>query len=719
MTLADSDAKSITRTARQLVAEYKPATGSPPSYPANWRPVWAANIDRIEIAHGAKPSTAVLWWPLLRWHENIVSWADMVRIRTNEPNAAERTCVFSGFVTSYLSDFSGGTDRSGAHERCAVVCRDYRWLLSVTTPVFGQAIRGPDDYSSFGTPDQQPIDHSFRWLSGRRAIFNADGKPNRDPVELKVLDKTGGLMCYTPIFAGPESAVPWTARQMVRYILSPDANEAYDYLPIRDPSTLSGLSHADWDRVLNHIVVDGLNALDALELICKHLGWSFREDYDSEGNANFVFYKLAAASSYVRSSSSPTVLHALHAPYVAEPIDVPISEGKKMLWSMSLAEDIAAVINKPWGLGAPHRFEFTAELVPAWSDSDLVPDTSENNANLYKTDADLQAETNPNQYSFYKYYHSRGSNFKRDVGRKWTLNESGAYSAAVYDRGMPFDFATVIPARYITDADGKRLYAPVARRLLPSLTVDKDDLNTIGIIVEFSFDGGFNWQQIPAAISNLKDEAGIRINQPNLAEMVDQSEGTISGGPLDGVQLNFWTSLCNDKLLGLSYKEGDWWTRVRVTCSIQMDERLYAVATPAGYSGSPFHHSKVYDFSGKYHLDQRTASSDFYGSALPAREADDTVWFGNHLQAIREANEDMSISGQFTLERLWLGDGSGEPEFACGDCIEEITGRDYPLRSQMGGTAIYPEIIKIIYLPDKQKMKLITRDLRFAEVAIL
>jgi len=69
---------------------------------------------------------------------------------------------------------------------------------------------------------------------------------------------------------------------------------------------------------------------------------------------------------------------------------------------MDLAEDIAAVVNKPWGLGAPHRFEFTAELAPAWLGSDLDPDTTESNANLFFTEAQLQEMTDPNAKSYYK-----------------------------------------------------------------------------------------------------------------------------------------------------------------------------------------------------------------------------------------------------------------------------------------------------------------------------
>lgn len=707
------DATSLSRTAQRLVVEARRGHGSPPSYELPWQPVWGAKIDRIEINHGSKPSVATIWFPELRWEQTSgLLWGDMLRIRTDEPDLANRTIVFSGFITNYLSDFSGGTDQSKAFERNAVICQDYRWLLSVTSPIYGQLARGPDDYADYGTSNQYPLNDSYTFLSGRRAIFNADGKPNCDPVLLRLGDYE------VPLFADPDIAVPWNARDMLCYVLSPFYNRIYQYLPIPNPYYLLGLDHEDWDKVLSHVVVDGLNVIEAAQSICKNLGWSFRQDCHNDGTIELVFYKLAAASGYSRISS-PVIFHKLHAPAVGESIADAVSGGKKILWSMTLAEDIAAVVNNPWGLGAPHRFEFTAELVPAWLDDDFEPDTSDDNNNLFFTEAEIQELTEPNEKSYYKYYHPRGSQFRQDVGRKWALNESGRYTtASQYDRGMPFDFSSIVPPEYIFDSEGKRLFAPFNRRLLSCLTVDKESLNSVGIKVEFSLDGGETWQIIPAVISSLEKECGIYIDEANLAELVDQAENIIEGGDLDDVQLNYWTSLCDDILNERSFKLNQWHTRARVTASVQLDQRLSRQAPPTPATGSPFDHSQIYDFSAKYGLTRRTESSVFADTGLPARQMDSTDWFDTHLDAIRDASQDMSISGRFTLERLWLGDGSGKPDFAVGDCIEKITGREHNLSIAFGSSEIYPEIVQIIYLPDKQKMSLITRDLRFAEVLL-
>ena len=714
------DSKKLERAAQVLVVEARRGFGSPPSFGANWQPLWGAKVDRIEINPGGTPSVATIWFPELRWEQSSdIIWGDNIRIRTNEQSVSARTIIFAGFVTSYLTGFSGGTDQTKTFERNAIVVSSYRWLFLTTCPLYGQLARGPDDYTNYGQENQQAKANSATFLSGQRAIFNADGRPNKDPVLLQ------NELCDTSIFADPDIAEYWTARDMLRYVLSPTFNLAYQYWPIADPNQLSGLSHADFDNTLNHIAVDGLSILEAVQLICKHLGWSFREDYDNDG-VNLIFFKIGAASGYTRNAQRTTILHQLHAPAVAEIISDAVLEGKKLLWSMDLAEDIASVVNNPWGLGAPQRFEFTAELVPAWLDDDLEPDTSESYANLFFTESDLQNMVDKNSKSYFKYYHPRGDDFRRDVGRKWSLNESGRYSKAdTYNRGVPFDFIDIVPDEYIIDSDtGKRLFAPFRRQLLPCLTIEKNSLNSIGIVVEFSFDGGETWQIIPASISSLKDECGIYIDEANLAELVDKDEGIIAEGALEGIQLNYWTSFCDDKLNNRIFKDGEWKTRIRVTATVQLDQRIRRQAAPSSASGSPFQHSQIYDFSEKYGLLKRTPSSIFAPSSPPADtdlsayELDSTDFFDKHLQAIRAANEDKSVSGQFTLERLWLGDGSGEPEFALGDCIESITGREYDLSASLGSATIYPEIIQIIYLPEQQKTKLITRDLRFAEVLL-
>jgi len=172
MTLAD--ATSLARTAQTLVVETKTGCGSPPVFPNNWSYLWGAKVDSITINGNSTPSVAVIWFPELRWNETSGPvWGDMIRIRTDEYHPGDRTTVFSGFVTSYQTGFSGGSQNKGSgFERNAIVCLDHRWLLSTTSPIYGQFARGPDDYYNYGTDSQSPVSDSCIFASGRRTIFN-------------------------------------------------------------------------------------------------------------------------------------------------------------------------------------------------------------------------------------------------------------------------------------------------------------------------------------------------------------------------------------------------------------------------------------------------------------------------------------------------------------------------------------------------------------------
>jgi len=712
-----TDARRLSRTAQMLIVEARRCVGSPPAYEPDWQPVWSARVERMVIAAGAKSSTAVITFPDIRWDANCgLQWSDMVRIRSNEFPPPARAVIFCGFITSVKRAFAGGDEKSGAFERNSLLVADHRWLLAASSVLYGQLARSPDDYYFFGQPTQSPRWGRYTHLTGRRLIFNESGRPNRDADSLAVLDAAGGVMCRMGVFADPAVAEHWTARQMLVYVLSPIFNAAYDYFPLADPSALLGLEHPDFDKVLNHILVGGLNVMEAVETICRPLGWSFREEYYADGGISLVFYKCGEASAYSRSEAERIIVHRLYAPAAGETIDAAVAGGEKMLWSAEFDEDIRQVVNAPVALGAPDRFEFTAQLVPAWSDADFAPDTSEDNANLFFTDAELQEITDKNSKDYYKYYHIAGSSLLREVCRKWSLNETGRYSASPYGRGLPFDFTTVIPYRYILSSSGRRLFGPFTRYLLDCLTQDINSANTVGVKVEFSLDGGASWQVMCGAVPVLSKEAGIYIAEPNLALMVDESEATIEGGALDGVQLNYFTSLADDKVNGRSFVAGEWRTRVRVTASVQLDMRLVRRSAPGWSSGSPFWQARIYDFSERYGICDRTASSVFENTGIPAYQYNTGGLMASHLDAIRRANEDMSISGVFTLDRLWLGDGAGYPAFAVGDCIEQVAGRAYGLTAAFGTEILHPEIIQIVYLPNQQRQQLITRDLRFADM---
>jgi len=709
------DLQRLDRTAQQPIVQVRRHRGSPPQWVFNWQMLWGAKVEKIEINIDKMPSTATISFPDYRWQQlpNLYV-GDMIRVISEHRIPS---VLFVGVITNIICDFSGGEESSSSYEHSAIICHSGRFVLATTSPIFGQPARSVDNYVNYNANGTSvPRIAGCGFLSGRRAIFNEDGRPNADPELLlcQNLDRTIG---YITIFAdiNRPDAIYWTAREMIVTILN-YYNASSNYLSFSYPANLPGLSHPDWNVILNHICIEGLDIMAAVDLICSHLGWNFRADYFSNNYCGLQFFNSRNAG-YGRSINSPIIRHWLHAPAAGENIAAAVQGGAKMLWAMSLLEDITPVINAPIGLGAIRKFEVTVPLIPAWYDDELNADTSEGLINLFLTNADLQEMEDKDFKSFYRLYHTAGADFFSDVGRKWALNETARYTGFPYDRGSPFNLAAHIPAQYAYDQWRYKNYAPFTRQLLDCLTVDYAQNNSIGKKVEFSLDFGVTWQVFPANFEVLSNEGGLRVLNDNLSEIVDKQERDIVGGPLNGIELNYWTSLCDDVLNNRIFKNNAWRTRVRVTAVLQHDQRLWGQA-PRNQSASisPFIQAAVYNMSDKYKFDKRSFSSKYFTGGHPVDEIDDTSLLTQHLRALRYANEEISVSGQFVLDWLWLGEGTGFPTFAVGDVIEGITGRNYLLGTNWFRDR-FPQIVQIQYLFDKQKTKLLTRDMRFGDIA--
>lgn len=727
------DATQLDRTAQVLWVHIDPVTpaGSSgiPSHTGTWRETIAAQVETVAIHAGGKPSAARVFFPGLRWDEDSgIRKGDRIRITAAPSVTGSLVPLFSGFVVRDRLGFSGGEGSSGrettslAHETNGFLALDHRWLLDTTCPIFGQVARSADDYLDFAaSPWQDPQFGKYTRLTGRRCVFNADSQPNRDPALYQTREEDAGVA----LFADTDRGEYWRARDILRYLAYWCKSEtAYAHYPWSDPATWPGIDHADWDAILYHVSCEGLSLLESFQLLAEKIGWSFREDYTVTGQAYLTFYKIGAAATATRASTAPTIQHRLYAPPAGESVAVGVAQGQKMLWTLRLDEDIASVVNQPLGLGAPRRVEITTELVPAWPDSLLTPDTTgDANENLYYTESEIAELEYPQSKTYVNRYHTRGASFAtyRDVGRRWALNESGRYTGTAapgYDRGAPWDPRSVIDLDWCQDKTGRLTVAPLRRQLLPCLTESADGAGSIGILVEFSFDGGSTWHAIPAAIESLPDEAGIWIADANLAEIAPVPAETISGGDLDGMSVNLWTSLCADSLAGNEYKDGEWSTRCRVTCSIQLDQRLRSVAPISDRSGSPFAQSRVYNFSDDYRHSARCDSSQYAtatASSLTVDADDDRSRLNARLAALRAIHEDAAVSGMFVLDRLWTGPDAYDagPDFRPGDAIVAIEGRSRSLAASFGNRSVYPEIIAVTYDAQTQRQELITRDLRF------
>ncbi|HAL45679.1 MAG: hypothetical protein A2Y12_01670 [Planctomycetes bacterium GWF2_42_9] len=693
-----TESKLLSRAAQFLVIEIAHSYGQPVRSFGDWEPLYDAKIESITENINASPSECVFYLPGRRWNEDVnIYFADMIRVYGFDDNN-NKVYLFVGYIVKKLRQFSGGTEKGGKYERLGFMAVDVRWLIASTCPIFGQISMGADDIER---ESWEPWGNSFTLFEGMHTVFNDDGLPNRD---IDGIDMAGiNQACFAAKMSS--YCIPWNYGGIVEYILGPATLKNVEKYFTIDPESLfenNTRDWLDWLIIEKNISIEGLNPMTALQLICKKIGWAFTIKYSSKGEPTIALFKCG----------KPATKHTLCAPAAYDPasdnrdeIKVAVNAGKVMVSHAQFDEDISNVVNAPYVLAAPRRVEFTAELVPGWVDSDLVPDTADSNANLFFTEAQLETLENPSQYSFYKNYHTASAQCKRDVGRIFVLNETGKYTESeTYDRGDRFELGDILPADMLKDEDGKLAYGYFDHVFLPCITQVLQ--NSVGILVQISYDGGSTWHIPSAAIVPLEKEAGIMITEANLSEIKPKPTAVIDGGDLDGVELNLWTSLAKDKLSGSACSS--WQTRVKVTASIQLEKRLIKQMEPV-YSGSPFYQADVIAASNNFVKQERHSSSVFSAANMPANEQDDYEEFTKYIDKLKKTLEDTSISGRILLERLWLN------KFTVGDAIEKFEGRDYSFQTSLGEQDLYPEIVQITYWPQKQKMQLITRDLRFSE----
>ncbi|MCE5186085.1 MAG: hypothetical protein LLF76_08175 [Planctomycetaceae bacterium] len=730
------DHQQMCRTARRVIAR---RWDTPTSA---WVTLTYAKVLQVVSSIGAKPSAASFTFENVRWsvaEPYGLQRGTRVSIITDDPIEGQeaQTILFEGVVVNFQRSFAGGDENgSGGFERLIVQCADYRWLLSQTSPIFSMVVRGVDDYDH---ETGMGLTNKCLYLA-RPVIFNKDGRPDCDAHPLIVLNDSRwpGFAGEIPIFCPhtKTDAEFWTIRKMLRHIVSPLHNRSRPVTSFLDPlaNIAGGLKlcqldpsvFPELDTVVHSVAIPtGASLPEAVERILVQIGYTYREDPSNDFGPMWTIYKPGSASQTVRNATTaPIILQSLYAPAVNESINTSVAAGKHMVLAGLFDEDLTPTISRPYGLGASDLFEATFELVPAWKDDDLVPDTDD----LYQRESDLQQpDADPEQYSFYQKYHVSGSLFMRDVGRKWALNESGKYTDALtYNRGVRFDFNTVCDAGLVASGDPlRRNYAPFERVFKPCLTLDKDTLNSMGVKVEFSFDGGTTWQTLQAAITVCQDECAIRIEDPNLSEILPKNTSDlnidIDGlGTMVTTELNYWTRLCADWFNWDADPENFSWPhrqmRCRVTASVEMDQAIHAWPAQSANAGTPFEQMRIFDFTARYGRKLRMAGSVLTGSAweIPLHSEQ----LSAQIDFLQSVNEDVAIASRFTLDRLWMGDGSGFPQFCCGDGITQLEGRNFSLKSGSSASSLYPEISEIVYNVQQQVMDLILRDTKMSRVQL-
>jgi len=335
-------------------------------------------------------------------------------------------------------------------------------------------------------------DGSTILLAGLDTVFNPLGQGNAaaEPVCIEGLSRT--------VFSASTSeAGDWTCAGAIHYLLGEYAPPGSLQWP--DIEELLALTQR---RTLRDLDVTGLSLLDALHRCSEAVGIQFRfmPRLAQTGPAQaIVFYRNGRGRTIELN---------------CQPAGGSLSLSQTSVAGMHSERSFHPVTHRYIGQGDFKVYEATFELVKAWDPALEGID--------YRV---FCPSTNP---EFHRV---------KDVYRKWCLNEAGDYTAGPCDQGEPYDFSTLFE---------HRAYVYRRRRFWPALSTDAQG-DSLGYVLEVSYDDGVNWWGYSHAFSNLLGECGIWLSS-------------------DQLDVDTWIAALKGVL------------HVRITASVVSDERLTCTA---------------------------------------------------------------------------------------------------------------------------------------------
>lgn len=412
------------------------------------------------------------------------------------------------------------------------------------------------------------------WLDKQaRCIFNENDRPNRSPAAMLL----NGSRCFA--FVGTnETAQWWNAAQAITWLLA-------EYVR---PGELT--CDAPWklqkycgDMILYHLDITSLSVFEAIGRICRMCGIGFR--FEPSGNPvgprqRIVFYQNAAQGSvelFVPSARQGEQIEP-------SPLCVTAVERKQRF---------SPVVQAFTGVGEICEYEATFPLLPGWNPA------LEGLEGVYYKRSAVDFET------------------RRDVYRKWVLNEAGDYTALPYSLGPAYSLAELFD-----DPDSR----PVRRRFYKCLTHNSDG-ESEGICLEVTYDG-VNWHRYADSFRVLSTECGVWL-----------SSHAVSG--------EIWQAWFDGKLA------------FRVTATIRADKRLYARCIEGpDHSCAPVVEHTI-RLPRKFTCRRVTAQSIFYpevtAGTRQSDHADDTAALGRYLR--QYARSHPYVYGQIRVTTALPGSG--------------------------------------------------------------
>jgi hypothetical protein len=438
-------------------------------------------------------------------------------------------------------------------------------------------------------------------VDGLPLVFNPDGRAGA-AADLFDPGTGDGHRVFAP--DGAADAVPWTLDEAVAYLLAEHGASADVDVPA--PSEVRA---ALPPLVLRDVSLEGRTLADALAALLDMAG--ARLVVSAEPGAAGVSRRL----DLWHPGRAPAGWLAHQSPGAA------FAAGATTHATLSARLHFEAAPRRYVARGDRKVYESTFDLVAGW-------------------DAALETY-DPDDFS----PSAAGDAFapRRDVFRKWVLNETGEYAAAPYNRGPAPDLAAVFEGA-----------ATVARRrrLLPC--VSRDSLGrSRGVAVEVSLDAGESWEQPALAARVLSDEAGVALTDDPLPPRYLAAA-----------------------MRGL--------VRVRVTAALESDACLAADAGDDAAGPGCTRHVHV---PAGYRFRRVTAGSRFFGDT-GGGETDDAARLADLVRAAHDADLRSPAPARINVPWLALGHRVGQR-------LLGVRGRRLDLARRHDGYAVAPVVARV------------------------
>jgi hypothetical protein len=548
-------------------------------------------------------------------------------LRIDRVRLGRRTTLFEGFLVA------PGISWDAGHEAVGYRIAGFETRLDDAL-IVGQVQRPPTWEAGirYG-PD------GWVHATALAARFNPRGAPNA--VDAGWADADGTLPI--PLFAaeGDADAVHWTAAAAVAYLLY-TSNRQQRW--IGNPS-LGHLAEVFSDAQIGDLVVEQMSLAAALRQICRRTGRGFRVSPrpQAEGAHALRFYRLGSGRGRAPrlNVAGSNVLSAPASDALAGRVE----------W------DVTPAVNTVTGLGGVRLIEATfqaspdeeTDLVMGWFDPDVDLADHLDGATVNELDADL-----------HEMLDARGERFDRhrDTLRLWVLNEDGAFTAEPFDMGEPYDFTEL----FGTAAHVRRrrpFQQPLA--LLP-------EGRRRPIACQISYDSGETWYPLEAFEASA-DRAGIRITAEDLFALCP----TPGDGEQAAPQTNYVQAFYDLTL------------RLRVTASIETDQRLAVTVGPAADGPTRFPRHRAFEAGDECGAAAVDADSVFAGD--PAAARDDAARLAADAEARRDAADVADVTATHELVGL-------RTDLRIGDCLVALAGRGVNYHARRG-EGRYPQITRI------------------------